>query len=354
MIGTGTNSSKTSSYNSGNGWSSATNLPAVVSTNSPAFAIRTNKGDGIALYRNSAIGSEDIVRYSVWNAASGFGTFKDMNGAMPSYARTAPTVVASSAEIHIGLLGIGVDNKYHYASFDGMNFSPTDEIVKNANSTSIGFCSPAMALLGTKITVLNPGYGDEALYNRIRVTGTMGTWDMGYKYTSIPFQVDDVTPAIVSLSQGPEYLVVVTEKNAAGGDTKPLYSLTGTGTNWTAPVAIPTAKSIEITLMAIPNGHAILAFREYNADSTIPTKILWTRYDGTQWLPVNDAAPGVLAKSKPALALGAGDAEAELLFIDSAGNAQHARLRKDALMFDPPVLINGASGLVGIAAATNL
>lgn len=53
-------------------------------------------------------------------------------------------------------------------------------------------------------------------------------------------------------------------------------------------------------------------------------------------------------------ALGASDAEAKLLFIDTMGAVQHARPRKDAMSFDSPTVLTRAADLVGIAAATNV
>jgi hypothetical protein len=101
--------------------------------------------------------------------------------------------------------------------------------------------------------------------------------------------------------------------------------------------------------MALPSGGAILVYRHFTTNA-----IFVSRFDGTNWSAVIEIPGSLTAKSKPALALGAGDAEAELLFVDATGNAQHARLRKGAMNFDAPAAINGATGLVGIAAATNL
>ena len=120
---------------------------------------------------------------------------------------------------------------------------------------------------------------------------------------------------------------------------------------WTNPAVITNAKSTEPVLLALPNGDAILTYRDVNK------KVWWSRFTAidAKWSSPQQPPNDMAAKSKPALALGAGDAEVELLFVDeTSNNGYHCRLHKGAPNFTMPTAISGATNLVGIAAATNL
>ncbi len=346
MVGTGTTDGMAATFDSGmgKGWSTKP-IPGMKSDYPPAFAIRLGKNDGVAVFSNYTTGSLYNVGYATWNVSNGFGVVSDIDGTN-TQTILSPAAVASANAIHVSYLEIGNGHEYEYAAYDGAAWNPKNEVVKNPTA-SLGFCSPGLTVLGSSVIILNPGYGDELLYSRTRPIGPAGPWNMGYQFTTmmIPQLVDDVTPAIVPLSSGPELLVVFTEKMSG----KALYYLTRSAGTWSVAKPIPNASSIEVSLLALPIGGAILAYRHYTTNA-----IFWSRFDGTDWSPVADVKVGTTAKSKPVLALGAGDAEAELLFIDSAGAAQHARLRKDAMSFDSFTIISGATNLVGIAAATNL
>ncbi len=353
MIATTGNGGRTSSFVSGVNWSSVSTVDAMTSDVAPAFAIRSGKNDGVAVFRSTATGSLYKVGYSKWNAGTGFGTVDYLN-TMSGLTEREPAAVSSADAVHVSFRGNGSDHKYHYSLFNGVTFNPLDEIVKDNNTTSLGICSPALTIVGSDVVILNPGDSDESLYTRTRKAGV---WDGGFNFdtTANGFQVDDVTPPIVSLASSPELLAVVTRKNVAG---KPLYYFTRTNNVWTGPMLIPgSPSSIEMVLLALPTGGALLVYRDYNGNPNMPMKLSWARFDGTAWSAIKDVGAGVTAKSKPALALGAGDAEVELLYIDMDGQAQHARLRKnDGNLgnFTDLTPIPNATNLVGIAAATNL
>lgn len=344
MIGTGMIDGTAATFESGKGWTTAT-VVGMKSDYPPAFAIRTGKNEGVAVFRNTTTGFLYHLGYAAWNAGNGFGMVNDVDGGN-ALVDTSPVVAASADAVHVAFLEIGNGDKYRYAQYNNSNWTPPNEIVQNMGA-SLGYCAPGLTVTGSNVVLLNPGWmNDDALYNRIRGAAPAGTWDAGYKYMSIMQVVDDVTPAIVPLGGGPTMLIVFTEKTM----NKPLFSLTGSGTTWTNPVMIPASSSIEVTLLPLSAGEAILVYRHYTTNA-----IFWSRFDGATWSTVKEIPGGLKAKSKPTLAVGAGDAEVELLFMEeTTSNAHHARLRKGAMNFDPPTSIMGTSGLVGIAAATNL
>lgn len=348
MVATGTTDGMMATYQGDKGWSVVKTIAGMKSDDPPAFAIRSGKNDGVVVFRNMTTGFVNHLGYSSWSYMTGFDAVSDVDGGNALVFK-APAIAASADAAHAAFLDSD-GGQYRYAQFDGAAWNPKSEVVSNP-SASLGYCAPGLTMLGSNVIFLNPGKGDEALYSRSRGALVAGTWDTGYKFMGITQQVDDVTPAIAALSTGPELLVVFTEKIA----TKPLHYVTRSGGAWTSSGSMTGASSIEVTLMALPAGGAILAYREYKPTTMMPAKIFWNRFDGANWLPMPIAVSDtVLANSKPALAIGAGDAEAELLFTDDVGNARHARLYKGATNFTTPVAIMGASGLVGIAAATNL
>jgi hypothetical protein len=155
------------------------------------------------------------------------------------------------------------------------------------------------------------------------------------------FAVDDVPPAIAALTSGPELVIVFTNV-----DTKALYWTARNANIWTDPMEITGARSIEPVLLALPSGGAILAFRESGTNI-----VRWSRFNGTSWTAVMDVDAGATGKSRPALARGAGDAEAEIVYVDTVGVAQHARLQSGSFTAPIPV---GGTNLAGVAIATNL
>lgn len=343
MLGVESSAGKTSTFDSINGWAQATAAADARSDFPPAFAIIKGQAKGVALIRSTADGAIYPVKYLAWNAISGFGTATNVFGTDPG-TRVSPVAVASNTAVHASFLGLGTDYKYYYMEYDGAAFAPTNQIVQNPTA-SIGYCAPGLTVLGPDVVFVNPGHGDELLYGRTRPKGTASMWSVGITFSGIPFMVDDVTPSITALEAGPELLLVVTEKVAA----KPLYWLTRSNGTWSAPASILGASSIETALLPLPGGGAILVYRDY-----VTNAIYWSRFDGAAWSAVLEIPGAMTTKSKPVLAFGAGDSIAELLFVDTAGQAKHARLHKGAANFTTPAMIPGASSLTGIGAATNL
>ena len=308
------------------------NLGNETTVSPPAIAAITNKKQAIALMRSDKANTKDQIRYVSWMQGTNFSSFATLN--VPT--RTTPAVGSSSDAIHVVYHALAMDN-YYYAQSDGATFVPGNEPVGPMGAPSLGLAAPGLAVLGTNPVIANPGWDNAFLYDQTRAAGV---WQAGIKHDPL-FAVDDVPPAIAALAKGPELLIVFT----AASD-KQLYSIARTGGNWGGAVMIPGAKSIEPVLLALPAGGAILAFR----DAADMNKLKWSRFDGTAW-SVAVTNLNVTPKSKPALAVGAGDAEAELVYVDNAtGVAWHKRLQSGT--FTAGDMVSATGSLLGVAAVT--
>ncbi|MDI3282709.1 hypothetical protein [Polyangium sp. 15x6] len=335
MFAIGTQGGITKRFQSKDGWTMESTLTEK-STDAPAFVILPGQKAGVALLRSSEGATKDRIRASTWTEVGGFGLVTNVGGASVT-TRATPGIAASSAMAHIVYQDLS-NNRYWYAAYTpGSGFSPTNEEVKvGADTYSLGDAAAAITVLGMDPVITNDGWNDSKLYTQRRAAGT---WEA---VTPHDVGVDDSTPAIAALTsaQGPE-LVIVFSRAA----DKQLSFLTRKGGTWSAtPVDITDAKSTDPALLALPSGGALLVFREVATGN-----LRWSRFDGATFTPVENL--GAKALGRPALALGAGDAEAELVYVDTTGRAQHARLQSGA--FTTPVLVGGTN-LVGAAIATNL
>jgi hypothetical protein len=332
MIATGASNGKTSRFDSITGWTMSTTQSAVTSADPPAFAIRTGKDDGVAVWRSNVMAELNRVKYAAWKVANGFATFGDVD--TTALTQATPAITASSSSVHVAYLEPMGNDEYFHAQYDGSTFTLKKETVAG----SIGKCSPALATTNaTDIVMVNPGWNNDFLYEIPRTTSG---WGAAMPHT---FAVDKVTPAIVTLNSAPTLLVVMTK--ASG---KILHSATYAGGMWdTQTLPITGALSTEPVLLALPGAKAILVYRAMSTNA-----LYWSRFNGASWDGILPVGTNVTAQSRPALALGAGDAEAELLFVDFNGEAYHSRFQGGA--FSAPIMIPNATGLVGIAAATNL
>ncbi|MDC3954957.1 hypothetical protein KEG38_13920 [Polyangium jinanense] len=334
MFGIGTQGGITKRFQSKDGWTMETALTEK-SADAPAFVILPGQKAGIALLRSSEGATKDRIRASTWTEVGGFGLVMDVGANVMT--RATPGIAASSAAAHIVYQDVS-NNRYGYAAYTpGSGFSPTNEEVKvGADTYSLGDAAAAITVLGMDPVIANDGWNDSNLYTQRRAAGT---WEAA---TPHDVGVDNSTPAIAALTsaQGPE-LVLVFSRSA----DKQLAFLTRKGGTWsTTPVDITDAKSTDPALLALPSGDALLVFREVATGN-----LRWSRFDGATFSTVENL--GAKALGKPALALGAGDAEAELVYVDTTGKALHARLQNGA--FTTPVLVGGTN-LVGAAIATNL
>ncbi|TKD08828.1 hypothetical protein [Polyangium fumosum] len=336
MFATGTQGGVTKRFQSKDGWTMETAV-SEKSADPPAFVILPGQKAGVALLRSSEGVTKDRIRASTWTEAGGFGLVTNVGANVST--RATPGIAASSAAAHIVYQDV-TNNRYWYAAYTpASGFAPTNEEVKvGVDTYSLGDAAAAITVLGMDPVITNDGWGDPNLYTQRRAAGV---WEAATQHLAA-FDVDDTTPAIAALTstQGPELVLVFTRAN-----DKQLVFLTREGGTWsTTPVEITGAKSTELTLLALPSGGALLAYREVATGN-----LHWARFDGVAFSAVENLA--LKAIGRPALALGAGDAEAELVYVDTTGKAHHARLQNGT--FTTPVLVGGTN-LVGVAIATNL
>ncbi|MDI1477425.1 hypothetical protein [Polyangium sp. y55x31] len=336
MFATGLQGGITKRFQTKDGWTMETAV-SEKSADAPAFVILPGQKAGVALLRSSEGATKDRIRASTWTEAGGFGLVTNVGADVTT--RATPGIAASSASAHIVYQDLN-NNRYWYAAYTpGSGFSPTNEEVKVGASTySLGDGAAAITVLGMDPVIANDGWNDPNLYTQRRAAGV---WEAATPHGAGD-AVDDSTPAIAALTsaQGPELVLVFSRAS-----DKQLSFLTRKGGTWsTVPVEITGAKSTDPALLALPQGGALLVFREVATGN-----LRWSRFDGAAFSPVEDV--GSKALGRPALALGAGDAEAELVYVDTTGKAEHARLQNGA--FTTPVLVGGTN-LVGVAIATNL
>ncbi|MDC0741811.1 hypothetical protein [Polyangium mundeleinium] len=336
MFATGTQGGLTKQFQSKDGWTMETPVREK-SDDPPAFVILPGQKAGVALLRSSEGVTKDRIRASKWTEAGGFGLVTNVGANVTT--RATPGIAASSAAAHIVYQDVS-NNRYWYAAYTlASGFTTTNEEVKvGAGTYSVGDAAAAITVLGMDPVITNDGWSDPNLYTQRRAAGV---WEAATQHIA-GFDVGDTTPAFAALTdaQGPELVLVFTRAN-----DKQLVFLTRKGGTWsTTPVEISGAKSTDLALLALPSGGALLTYREVATGN-----LHWARFDGVAFSAVENLA--LKAMGRPALALGAGDAEAELVYVDTTGKAQHARLQNGA--FTTPVVVGGTN-LVGVAIATNL
>jgi len=336
MFATGPQGGLTKQFQSKDGWTMETPVREK-SDDPPAFVILPGQKAGVALLRSSEGATKDRIRASKWTEAGGFGLVTNAGANVSTQA--TPGIAASSTVAHIVYQDV-IDNRYWYAAYTLASGFPmmSEEVKVGAGTYSVGDAAAAITVLGMDPVIANDGWNDPNMYTQRRAAGV---WEAATQHIA-GFDVDDTTPAIVALTdaQGPELVLVFTRAN-----DKQLVFLTRKGGTWsTTPIEITGAKSTDLALLALPSGGVLLVYREVATGN-----LHAARFDGVAFSAVENLAQK--AMGRPALALGAGDAEAELVYVDMTGKAQHARLQNGA--FTAPVLVGGTS-LVGVAIATNL
>jgi hypothetical protein len=153
-----------------------------------------------------------------------------------------------------------------------------------------------------------------------------------------------VPAVIVSLSAGPELLMVFAQNN-----NPQMMFATRTGGVWSSPAALTNCLTNDRPALApLPNGGAILAFR--GTDSPTTGYLYWSVYSASTWSAVAPfATPNESIAGPPAVTHGVGGATAEVAFLDTSGMAHHARLTGST--WSAPVLVGGAN-LNGVAIAS--
>jgi len=231
----------------------------------------------------------------------------------------------------------GTDDKLYYSLFDGSGFDPDDDPVGGSGaSQAFGPTPGSIAVVdGDPIVVQAGADGD------VYVLARAGAGWAAPVQIAVTATDAVVTPAMSAIDpqNGGDALLVF-----AGADSKLYWSIRDGG--WSAPAEIAGALSTDPpSLTATPDG-AVVAFRGTNGG------IYAALFDGSGWEAPDPVVPiSTTTASSPALAPGAGDADAELAFVAASnGSVVHVRLQNGA--FGEPTTVGG-TGLIGVALAAS-
>jgi hypothetical protein len=314
LLATGASGGITGKFDPASGWSTA--MTPETSGDVPALAF-ADSALGVGVLRASD--KNDQLRFATYK--DGFGVFGGVGPGISSKA--APSAAGSADAIHMAFLG--TDNRHYYASYKAV-WQPSAEPVLANGVHSFGFTPAAIAARGDEVVLAYMG-SDGKAYDQPRKAGVWAAASAhGAGNLSGP-------PAIVALAAGPEFLMVFSVQPKG-----PLQWMTRSLGIWTAPTPIAGTPAAEPALVALPSGAAVLAYRDLTTNA-----LSWARFEAGAWSAPKPVAsqPLAYANSRPALAPGVADAEAELAFVDPLGTSFHCRLQGDA--FSAPASVGGTS-----------
>jgi hypothetical protein len=318
----------TGEYHPGSGWTTGTLADAT--SDGPAIAL-TDTGSAIGLIRStSGAGS---LRSTTWSPGN-FSTFSQIAAGVTT--RATPSITASGG---VSLVAFHGDDFKHYFAAHLTSWAPTAEPIGPSGQQSFGPSPASITAIGSDAIVAFAG-NDGDLYDQTR---TAGTWAGAHAH-GLAGQLS-LTPAIITPTMGADLLIAFVRKT----DARIVFT-TRSGGTWTAPAPIDTnaLTNDPVSLAALPNGEAVLAYRGQNG------KVYWSRYSPSAnppWtVPAGVTATNYTTPSTPSVAAGVSGADAEMVFVDGAtGAANHARLT--GTTWSTPAAIGG-SGLVRVAIAS--
>jgi len=301
----------------------------------PALAL-TDESTGVGLVRDAKTGSVQWVGWS----PMGWTPFAALGPGITT--RAAPSLGADMASAHA--LFHGDDYKHYYASFSAGAWVVTAEPVGGAASQAFGPSPGAVAGIDGNVLAAYPG-SDGSLYVQQRAGGAWGSGE------ALPNSATtQITPAVVRLPLGATTLITVFVRKENAG----LYwSGRGAGGTWSAPMPVHATAITQDPVALAPYADGIKAALAYRGTDG---KIYVSRFDpdaSPPWTPpAGIAVPNPSITSSPALARGAGGADAELVYIDAAsGKALHARITGGTV--GPALdIAPAASGLTHVAVAS--
>jgi hypothetical protein len=279
-------------------------LPGVGTSHRPAVAL-LDAQTGVALHRSAMDGA---LLFSKWSA----GTFSSPI-AIGNLAKAAdaPAMVTWNGAAAVAYHG--TDFKHYFAIYQGpmAGWSPTAEPILANNVHSFGPSAPALAIVDGEVVVVYAGNNGN-LYDQKRVAGA---WE-GANGHGVDGTID-LTPTIIELPLGgSEALVCYVRKT----DTQVMFTLRSAGI-WTAPQPVPDVyTNAPVALASAFGDGAVLAFKGTNAMLYTST---YKPADNPPWS--TPKAFGSATSAEPALALGIGGADAEMVFVN-LGKVRHARL----------------------------
>lgn len=319
-------------FHPGTGWT--TTVLSDATSDVPAIA-EMSGGSAVGVIRSKSGGGE--LRYTSWTPGS-WSAFK-MIAPLQTTSST-PSIVPSGARADLTFRG---DNtKHYYAAYTSGVWNPLAEPIQMMNAPQIQGPTPSsVTAIGSDTIVAFAGDNGE-LYDQTR---TGGVWQGAHGHGLGNVVV--VTPQITALNGGSVDLLVVFVNKS---DSKLLFTTRSAGT-WSASVLVDqnTFSADPISLVALPGGKAVLAFRGLDG------KIYASRYNpngAPVWsLPGPIANPNYATPSSPAITGGVGGADVELVFVNSAdGAAYHTSLTNTT--WSAPTLVGG-TGLIHIGVSSS-
>jgi hypothetical protein len=322
------------SFHPGGSWTTSTFGPG---TNVGTSLTVNASGDGIGVYTAA---NASTVGYSVWSSGA-WSTPAPISAA--AVAKGQPFIdAAQGATAHLAYQ----DSMFHfnYLHYAAASWSTPPQPIATSTDMFFGPVPATIAARGADATV---GFidGEGSINHAAQADLTSGTWQARADVGGIGNF--NISPVIISLSAGPELMMVYVECDNVGctGSTTQIGFMTRTAGLWSPPAAIANCLTNDRPALApMPNGGAILAFRGTD------TNLYWALYANAVWSPVTPfATPNQSIAGVPAVTHGVGGATAEIAFVESDGKAYHARLM--GTTWSAPVQVGGAS-LNGVAIAS--
>jgi hypothetical protein len=291
-------------------------------------------------YTNTGAALDQSLVYATWAAGSA-----GANGTWAPFAAVStgvttlevPGITTSGSSVLVAFLG--TNNDHYFTSFTAGAWSSVAAVEPTAGSQASGPTPGGIAAVA----------GDATIAYFANTTNQATSQELTTSW-QVPVTIDTnasdesyvATPSIVALNGGAAELLVAFIRQSDGE----ILFATQTGGAWSTPAAIPGATAPSATsygpvervgLAALPNGGAILAWRDRTTSG-----IFYSLYSGT-WsaAPIAFSTPNITLSAAPAVAHGVAGATAEMAFVGSSGAAFHARLIGGT--WTTPVMVGGTT-----------
>ncbi len=241
----------------GASWSAAVQIPNQRSKNRPALAAMGSKANSV-LHMVHQGETSDALWWSVYNGSSWTA-----NSAIGMSSTQAPIMATYGVGLH--LFGTNAHTTCSFgtscstnellweSTFDGLTWSPPQEIVTTANHAIDGVGGAAVAVYnGTPVLVVRRASNDLWMY-----TYQNGAWSGG---TKVPGQKSKSAPTLASFGG---YL----HMSHLGDSSSSVWWSYWDGVSWAVNNTIPNATSDWATAMAPAGSKLVQAFRQYCGNS---------------------------------------------------------------------------------------
>ncbi|MDI3291309.1 MopE-related protein [Polyangium sp. 15x6] len=286
---------------------------ATTKTDAPLAVAMQGPAAGVGLVRDTD--NTNNLRYLTWVAGTGWSTVTDVDG---NAVDTAPTLASAPGLAHASYRRSG---KLYAAQWNGTAWSSVDEVHTLVGGTNAALFPFTAASLGNGDSFMsylefNTGSMKHDVFILARVGGT---WQSAYSL-ELDASLGIQAPA-VALTTG-EILVVFGE--TAGGNQLS-FRRRDTAGSWQSVGTIPNAiyaSNSRLSLAALPNGDAVLAFKR-SSDNT-PCATFFNGTTKTWSTTVTQVSSTTMANSI-SVARGLMGQRAELVFVDS-GSGVNAKV----------------------------